>query len=503
MILNQAKQKLGSIGWYYQATMSKRLYISQPMSSLRSLKIGHKNLIIYFEPLLSMQNLIHENYFSKRSLKKIASYYFNLQKKNRKFIDNLRQRLNRDILPSYFRLAKKINREDLHNLSNNKLLRDFNNFSRAYLPIWHNLIFLDSYDYYGEILLEKVMAEEKIKIEAKDLAILLSPAEESFLQKQRINLLNFALRLEKIHRSVKVKNLKYGQAMKNPDIKKFILKHTQDYNWINNDFVACDNLKPKYFYGKLVILLRNKQEMQAEISMKKELDKIKKQRAKIFEKYDLPVDFINLAHYFSVLQNLRDLRKSCNQMANGVLRKFVLEFSKRIKIDTALIENMFFWEFKNILTLKTEFKKKLRERQGSSFYIIKSEATYEEFKDKPAEELNSFIKKLIFGKDLKGKTAFPGIVRGKVKLIKGKQDFHKLKKGDILLTANTRPEFVPIMKIAGAIITDEGGITSHAAIVSRELKIPCIVGMQGATAKLKPGQMVEVDANKGIVKIIK
>ena len=67
----------------------------------------------------------------------------------------------------------------------------------------------------------------------------------------------------------------------------------------------------------------------------------------------------------------------------------------------------------------------------------------------------------------------------------------------------TRPEFVPLMRKAKAIITDEGGITCHAAIISRELKILCIIGTKTATRLLKDGDLVEVDANTGVVKILK
>jgi pyruvate, water dikinase len=64
----------------------------------------------------------------------------------------------------------------------------------------------------------------------------------------------------------------------------------------------------------------------------------------------------------------------------------------------------------------------------------------------------------------------------------------------------TTPDFVPIMGKAGAIITDEGGITCHAAIVSREMKIPCVVGTEIATKVLKDGDLVEVDADNGVVR---
>jgi pyruvate,water dikinase len=67
----------------------------------------------------------------------------------------------------------------------------------------------------------------------------------------------------------------------------------------------------------------------------------------------------------------------------------------------------------------------------------------------------------------------------------------------------TRPEFVPLMKLASAIVTDDGGITCHAAIVSRELGIPCIIGTKVGTKVFKDGDRVEVDANRGIIRKIK
>jgi len=78
-----------------------------------------------------------------------------------------------------------------------------------------------------------------------------------------------------------------------------------------------------------------------------------------------------------------------------------------------------------------------------------------------------------------------------------------MKKGDILVAGQTRPTLMTAIHKAGAIVTDEGGIISHAAIISRELKKPCIIGTKIATKILKDGDLVEVDANNGIVKILK
>jgi len=100
---------------------------------------------------------------------------------------------------------------------------------------------------------------------------------------------------------------------------------------------------------------------------------------------------------------------------------------------------------------------------------------------------------------LRGLGATTGASGGKVKIISGPKEIGKVESGDILVAKMTSPDYVPAMRKASAIITDEGGITSHAAIVSRELGIPCIVGAGNATEILKDGMVVTVDADHGIV----
>lgn len=100
---------------------------------------------------------------------------------------------------------------------------------------------------------------------------------------------------------------------------------------------------------------------------------------------------------------------------------------------------------------------------------------------------------------LKGIPASPGVGFGKVKIIFGPQDFDKFEEGDVLVTTMTNPDYEPLMAKASAIVTDEGGITSHAAIVSRELGKPAVVGTKIATRILKEGEEVTVDGSHGII----
>lgn len=97
----------------------------------------------------------------------------------------------------------------------------------------------------------------------------------------------------------------------------------------------------------------------------------------------------------------------------------------------------------------------------------------------------------------RGKSVGNKIASGKVRIVKDPKNIAQFKAGEILVTDMTDPDWVPIMRIASAIVTNRGGRTSHAAIVSRELGLPCIVGTNNATQVLKDGQVITVDCSQG------
>lgn len=104
--------------------------------------------------------------------------------------------------------------------------------------------------------------------------------------------------------------------------------------------------------------------------------------------------------------------------------------------------------------------------------------------------------------EFSGNTAYGGKITGKVRVVLEYRDMKKFEEGEILVSSMTIPDFLPVMKKASAFITDEGGITCHAAIIAREMKKPCIIGTKIATQVLKDGDIVEVDADNGMVRKI-
>ncbi|OGG69199.1 hypothetical protein A3C20_04055 [Candidatus Kaiserbacteria bacterium RIFCSPHIGHO2_02_FULL_55_25] len=99
-----------------------------------------------------------------------------------------------------------------------------------------------------------------------------------------------------------------------------------------------------------------------------------------------------------------------------------------------------------------------------------------------------------------GQTAFPGVVQGRVRIVYGPAQVASVENSDIIIAPMTLPDILPAMKKATAIVTDEGGVLCHAAIIARELKKPCVIGTRFATQVFKDGDMVEVNADNGIVR---
>ncbi|MCL5774927.1 MAG: PEP-utilizing enzyme [Patescibacteria group bacterium] len=180
------------------------------------------------------------------------------------------------------------------------------------------------------------------------------------------------------------------------------------------------------------------------------------------------------------------------------------EMGKRLKLGPKIFQFATREEILGLATGKKIDTKKIQRRLRYLFeYITPKSRT---FLAKPAAK--QIQKKLVIEEKieasdtLKGQAAFLGKARGKAKLVFSAKDLPKVQHGDILVAISTNPDFLPAMYRANAFVTDHGGITSHAAIVAREMKKPCIIGTKIATKIFKDGDIIEIDASLGIVRKI-
>jgi pyruvate,water dikinase len=155
----------------------------------------------------------------------------------------------------------------------------------------------------------------------------------------------------------------------------------------------------------------------------------------------------------------------------------------------------------------TELKKRVETRERTDDWILISKDGGGMIVSEDPADIKQLVDQMVPRADtgtekLRGQVGNPGTYTGRVKVIMNTDDFHKMESGDVLVSTMTTPDFVILMQKSGAIVTDIGGMLCHAAIVSREMNKPCVIGTKFATQVLHDGDLVEVDADNGVVHIL-
>lgn len=214
--------------------------------------------------------------------------------------------------------------------------------------------------------------------------------------------------------------------------------------------------------------------------------------------------------FFRALTLWRDERKRLNHTGLYALVKILRECARRNGIDPRLVNGLLPFQAEDFFAGKLSSAVLEAQLHGGVLVSLSDSGEFNYFFGAEASEswqrvMGTIAARNEHATELKGTAASRGKVTGRARILNDFNDPRatSFQAGDILVTSMTRPEFLPLMKLAAAFVTDEGGITSHAAIVAREMKKPCIIGTKIATQVLKDGDMVEVDAERGIVRILK
>ncbi len=223
------------------------------------------------------------------------------------------------------------------------------------------------------------------------------------------------------------------------------------------------------------------------------LNKIKKEKEKILKQHKNK----KIKYYSKIageMALLRDWRKSKISLIVVSFQMFLLVLSKEKNIPLEQLKDYKISEIQELIKndIQVNNNKILKRKEYFSVRLIGNHFDYPKENERKVIETS---KKKIFGTI--ASIDKQKIIRGKVKLIISSEDIIKMKQGDILVSIATNYDLVPAMKKAKAIITDEGGILSHAAIVSRELGVPCLIATKNATQILKDGDKILLDLDKG------
>jgi phosphoenolpyruvate synthase/pyruvate phosphate dikinase len=291
---------------------------------------------------------------------------------------------------------------------------------------------------------------------------------------------------------------------------QLINNHIKKYNWINEEYVSEGWPRSKWirlFKNALLDEKRPQEKLQELVNQFKEL--ILKKR-NVIEQLNPPENVFHSIKALSELIAQRDWTKGYVIKIFSTYRKLLKEISIRMGIDFPQILQYSYQELYDYLEKgKIISSGELIDRSKNGFAIVIKGGKFDLVtgKDKikrliSYESVSEPFKKLSLQESFKGLPASLGKVIGRARVLDDAIKLKDFKEGEILVTYMTTIEFIPLFGKAIAIVTDEGGMSSHAAIVSREFRLPCIVGTEVATRMVKTGDLIEVDANNGVVRII-
>ncbi|MBC8500281.1 MAG: hypothetical protein ISS25_02605 [Nanoarchaeota archaeon] len=392
-----------------------------------------------------------------------------------------------------FYLYKRFSKER-KKLNNKELWETYKRWLEKYVSFLSYPLIVECTDIFTTYHLEDAVRKELPDLtpdEMSDLIIAMSsPKELSFMEHERLDFLKAC-----------IKN--YGKLK-----KKHFEKQSKKHWFVINSFRNIRYLSPEYFLKEAKKeTKKNKKKLEAELkSLKNKIPNLKKRKKEILKKYKLSN---NLKLHFKIIEEMGegiDKRKEKMLQCNYFIDMYCEEIANRFDLKKKEVHEFTVEEIEELLLKnKKPSKTSVKKRYEMSAYVMKRKGNTDDvetkwFYGKKAEKLIELTGPDLTG-EIKGYVASAPVdkIRGTAQIIMNTHE-EKFKKGNILVTTMTRPDFVPLMRKAKAIITDEGGITCHAAVISRELKIPCIIGTKKAKKLLKDNDIIEMDLKKGVVR---
>ena len=390
-------------------------------------------------------------------------------------------------------------RQDIISMNKHDVLGFLDQITEAYRKFWKTAIVIDSFDTgFDQLEIKKIA--DKHKMTPNEIGILTTPYEMTFNNERLLELFEIVevIRRKKISAVELKKYLKKFVA--NSEVVK---KYKKDFDYYKSSYAHIEHMTDDEVAGDLYkYLVDDDLFLQEFEKLKKYSSDQGKLRKSVLRKHKLKS---NPLEFFARLTYWREHRKQINLMGIHLLFYVLDAVEVLTGIKALYLKNTSPDEISGILNgfISLEMLQK-RSKEGFVLEVKNDEKRLIVGKEAASinDEMERRMKSHGDEKIITGFIASQGYARGIARVVLNKEDFSKFQEGEILVTGMTRPEFVPLMKKAAGIVTNEGGITCHAAIVSRELGKPCIIGTQNATKLIKDGDLVEVRANHGTVRVL-
>jgi phosphoenolpyruvate synthase/pyruvate phosphate dikinase len=393
--------------------------------------------------------------------------------------------------------SKRISKRKIKGVSNDRLHKNYEDLifvCKDYMPFMFSLHVFDAFltENFDSLLKSFIKDKKKSSSDYFDYKEALTlPTKKIYVLKERDD-------LQKIAEIIRSKKYKINSVK----VKALIERHYLRYGWINMVMLEDGPYTNKYFLNKLEKIIKNGDGDFRE-NLKREA-KIKRKNKEVMKEIKRYKDFYIISEMVQVFGFLRSFRLDVLYVALFNGWDIFEELAKRLKINAIDLKHLSSEEVGKALNKNLNYKKIIKERKIKNCSIMIGDKRYE-LTGRDCDFVSRYIKVNdninISNKEIKGNIAYPGKIKGFCRILHKISDMKRIKKGDILVISMTDPNYIPAMEKAGAFVTDQGGILCHASIVSREMKKPCIIGTKIATQVLNDGDLIEVDANSGIIKI--
>lgn len=401
------------------------------------------------------------------------------------------------------KISKQLLKKSPANLTNNEINDDIQTYYAAYFKVWEVGGLFNLSDYASSIVLNEQLKNNQIVLNPDEFSAILESPYETYITKNHQKLLLMACEIVK-----KLKEKTISEVItiieNDQQLKGEMNDLIENYYWINMS-LSDYNYKPadqEYFAKKIIEIIHSYDPPKKLAEIKEKTLELKNRKEKLLSSLNNK-ELSTIVEMIDLTSQLRDERIELLFLMAFPLGKYFSEISNRTGLSTVLIECVFPDEFEQLLNQKIN-KDELEKRKSFTVIDFDQDPYYVYIGLKAKKFIDEELKQEYTESDeFFGNTAATGSASGIVRLVFSMDEINQLKKGEILVTGMTTPEFVPAMEKAAGIITDEGGVTCHAAIISRELRRPCIVGTRVATKILKDGDFIEMNASIGRVKRIK
>lgn len=400
----------------------------------------------------------------------------------------------------YFAYGRRVLQKDISALANDELVSYIEEL-RAKQRIAHfsacaTTWFMDSdgerYSDHIRSALRRELASRGITDEAEvmDIFILLTtPARESLADKEYEDFLRLILALQEegIHPT--------------PDNEK-IKAHHNTWSWTPYGYTGPPYTAEHYAMEAARVLTSGEDPALLLHAQEERIPSLREEQKAALLKLKLPADLEQLFEIARDIIWLKDYRKYCLWHGHYVLDTLTKEVARRAHCTHRQANHLYPREIRAVLDSGAIDENAVNERMKRTTVVIENGQKKILHGNAAAESVALLDIEDTLGADdgrFVGSCACPGNAEGPVKIVHTADDIGKVEQGDILLALTTYPSFLPAMKKAAAIVTEDGGITCHAAIVAREFRIPCVVGAKKITELLRDGQRVSVDATHGVV----